>query len=198
MSDAILIWISAYGPPALFLVTVMSCLGVPVPSSLALLAAGALVASGDLGVLSSTAAALAGAVLGDQLGYGIGRFGGERLARRPSISAAIGRAEDLFRRRGQLGIFFSRWLVSPLGPPMNLAAGMIPMDWRRFTVAGVLGEAVWVVGYMAIGWSFSGSILALADLLADLGWFLAGLAATIALALALLRALRRRGEPPAG
>lgn len=191
MSDVLLSWVSLYGAPALFLVTALGCFGVPLPSSLALLVAGALVAGGDLDTTSTLVAALAGAVLGDQAGYGLGRLGGPRLLARRS-SEALRRAEAFFRLRGDVGIFLSRWLVSPLGPPLNLIAGVFGMGWRRFTATAVLGEAVWVAGYVAIGWAFRGSLLALADFLDDLGWFLAGLAASLVIALLLGRLLRRR------
>ena len=58
MSEALLSWVSLYGAPALFLVTALGCFGVPLPSSLALLVAGALVAGGDLDPTSTLVAAL--------------------------------------------------------------------------------------------------------------------------------------------
>ncbi len=93
-------------------------------------------------------AAFVGAVLGDQAGYLIGRFGGaplvERLARSPAAPAVLGRARALVDRRGGLGVFFSTWLVAPLGPWVNFIAGTTGLNWLRFTLWDVLGEAVWV------------------------------------------------------
>jgi membrane protein DedA with SNARE-associated domain len=92
-----------HGVPVLFVATFLSCLAVPIPSSLLMLAAGAFVASGDLAALPVAAAALGGAVLGDQLGYGIGHSGGislwiRLLAGRKLPAAKAGRRPAAPRR----------------------------------------------------------------------------------------------------
>jgi membrane-associated protein len=203
MTEALLAWVPLYGAPALLVVAALSCIGVPVPGSLALMAGGAIAAGGELALAAVLAAAFAGAVLGDQAGYGLGALGGERavarLARRRSFAEALASARSLAERRGMLGVFLSRWLVAPLGPPMNLLAGLIAMPWWRFTLAGVLGEAVWVGLHVGIGFAFSGSILALAALLEDLGWMLAASAVAALLAWRLHVVTRRqRHATPVG
>jgi membrane-associated protein len=121
VTESLLAWVPVYGPPALLLVAMVSCFGVPVPGSLALMAGGALAASGELVISFVLAASFAGAVLGDQAGYGLGALGGERamarLARRPVFAGALASARTLVETCGMLGVFLSRWLVAPLGPP---------------------------------------------------------------------------------
>jgi membrane-associated protein len=75
------------------------------------------------------------------------------------------------------------------------------MPWWRFTLAGALGEAVWVALHVGIGFFFSGSILALAALLDDLGWMLAAAAISGLLAwrlVVVLQSLRRHRLGAAG
>jgi membrane-associated protein len=205
VTESLLLWVPVYGPPALLMVAMASCFGVPVPGSLALMAGGALAASGELALSFVLAASFAGAVLGDQAGYGLGALGGDRavarLAHRPAFAGALAAARNLAETRGMLGVFLSRWLVAPLGPPMNLLAGVVAMPWWRFTLAGALGEGVWVALHVGIGFFFSGSILALAALLGDLGWMLAAAAISGLLAwrlVVVLQSLRRHRLGAAG
>lgn len=137
------------------IVTFLSCLMLPVPASLAMLTAGGLAAAGQLPVGAVAAAALAGAVLGDQAGYWAGRrLGAPLLARlscRPGRAALILRAEAWLLTHGAGAVFFSRWLLSPLGPWVNLATGAGGFGWRRFTLWAVTGEAIWVALYVGLG-----------------------------------------------
>ena len=68
--------IPRHGASVLFLAALLSCAGVPIPTSALMLAAGAFVASGDMQFLPVALTTLAGAILGDQIGYGAGRAGG--------------------------------------------------------------------------------------------------------------------------
>ncbi|MDP5362716.1 MAG: DedA family protein, partial [Paracoccaceae bacterium] len=79
MSELALALIADYGVPLLFAVTFLSCLAIPVPSSLLMLASGGFAATGDLTLSSVVLAAYVGAVLGDNSGYWIARAFGPRL-----------------------------------------------------------------------------------------------------------------------
>ncbi len=153
-----------YGVALLFVITLLSCLALPVPASLVMLAAGAFVAAGDLQALPVLGAALAGAVLGDQLGYAAGRWGGtplwDRLEARPATARLMARAREGLHRRTATSVYLSRWAFSALGPWVNLAAGATGIDWRLFSLAGVLGEATWVALYVGLGFFFAANIRA--------------------------------------
>jgi membrane protein DedA with SNARE-associated domain len=181
-----------YGGWVLFAVTFLSCLAVPFPASLVMLAAGAFVASGDLSGAAVVAGALGGAVLGDQMGYAAGRIGGgwlvARLSRRPAAAVWLGRAVARMDARAGRTIFLSRWLVSALGPYVNLAAGAARVRWGRFTGAAVAGEVVWVAIYVGLGFLFASRVEAIGATLPSL---LAALGAA-AIAVLLGRALWRR------
>lgn len=159
MIDTLYGLVPTHGPSVLFLATFLSCLAVPIPSSLLMIAAGAFVASGDLAALSVLGAALAGALIGDQTGYGAGRFGGgrlwQRLAASPTSGPMLRRAAEALDRRALSTVYFSRWLISALGPYVNLAAGATRVDWRRFSLASLLGETTWVLLYIGLGYAFA-------------------------------------------
>ncbi|RYG90846.1 DedA family protein [Loktanella sp. IMCC34160] len=189
--ETVLSLITTYGVAALFLGTFLSCLALPVPSSLMMLAGGAFAASGDLDLYTVTGAAWVGAVLGDQVGYGIGRIGGRHLsgwmARHPKRGAILQKAQDKTREWGGIGVYLSRWLFSPLGPYVNLAAGIAGMRWPRFFGWDMAGEATWVAVYVGLGFVFAGQISAIADIAGNLSGLLAAGAVTIGLGIWLWR-----------
>jgi membrane-associated protein len=199
MTETLLELVPTYGPLAVFAATLLGCFGFPVPGSLVLLAAGSFAASGDMALATVLVGGLAGAIIGDQAGYWLGAYGGEaivqRLSRRPRSAAALGAARAFTLRWGRLGVFLSRWLVAPLGPPINLVTGMLGMSWLAFSLVGALGEVVWVFGFVALGFAFSQSILAISALLGDLAWFLAAGAVAIFLALRIQVAAIRGFHP---
>ena len=187
MTDWLLALLPTQGLWVLAVATFLSCLAVPMPSSLLLLAAGGFAATGDIGLWQAMAAALAGAVAGDQAGYLVARSGGPallaRLADRPARRRLLDRARGLMLRRGIAAVFLSRWLVSPAGPWVNFAAGAARYPWRRFTASGIAGEAVWVLGYTGLGRVFVGNLAAAEDLIGSALGMVAGVAAMVAAAL---------------
>jgi membrane protein DedA with SNARE-associated domain len=200
VTDALLAFVADWGALAVFCILAVNCFGVPFPSSLLLLACGALVATGDMDLLPLVLLGIGGAVLGDQAGFAVGRLGGARVtnlsARWTTLASALARAEDLSRRWGASSVFLSRWLVSPLGPYVNLAAGMAGLPWLVFTVAGVAGETIWVGLYIGLGMVFSTSIQALADVLGTLSWLILAAGVTVLIGWRLVLAIRARRHAP--
>lgn len=201
MTDTALALLVAWGAPALFAVTLASCLALPVPASMMMLAAGAFAASGDLSVISVSLSALAGAISGDQIGYWLARIGRKSLPRDRATGrrgALLQKAAGLMHRRGGFGIFLSRWLFSPLGPYANLAAGLTGMRWGRFTIWGSLGETVWVGLYVGLGLTFARNLSLAVDLASNLIGIASGAAVSIGLAWWLRRAQRKARRTRAG
>lgn len=197
MSDTLYALLPVYGPPLLGLVTFLSCLALPVPSSLMMLAAGGFVVSGDMTAISVLAYALGGAILGDQTGYFIGRLG-RRLfppARHGSKRARLmADARRKLRQRGLATVFLSRWLFSPLGPYVNFASGGAALRHGTFTLAGVAGEVVWVGVYIGLGAAFAGNITYVAEMTSDALGLVAALGAAIGFGVWLRAAARRRAK----
>lgn len=199
LSDWVLALVPTDGPWLLGLGTFLSCLALPVPVSMLLLKAGGFVASGDLSAVQITGAALVGAVAGDQVGFGVGRIGGEpllaRIGRDPKMGKLVGKATDQMQRRGAVGVFLTRWLFSAVGPYVNFAAGSTGFPWAKFTAWGVAGELVWVGVYVTLGYEFAVNIQAASDLAGSMLGILAGVAAMAAFGFWLLAAMRAdRGQ----
>jgi membrane-associated protein len=175
LTDQLLASLLVYGLPLLFGVIVIVSAGVPfIPISLMLVAAGSFAAQGSMKLWQVMIVATIAAVTGDQIGYGVSRWGGRslilKLSRPLGGEAKIQRAEFLAKRWGGVGIFLSRWLVTSLGPWLNMTSGIARYPWQQFIFWDVLGEALWVVLYVMLGYCFSDRVQYIAELLGNLGW----------------------------
>lgn len=202
LDDYVLLGLAQYGLPALFGAILVAALGVPLPGTLLLLAAGAFVAQGGLDLWWVLGLATAAAVLGDQLGYGLGRWGSARLVARLSRwgggADRLGQAERLARRWGGWGVFLSRWLLTPLGPLLNLTSGLARYPWPAFLCFDVAGEAVWVTLYVTLGRLFSDQAQTLSAALGNLTWALIGLVGIAVLGWLLFRRPAPEAVTPPG
>ncbi len=196
--DAVFTIVANYGAAALFAVTLLSCLALPVPASLMMLTGGAFAASGDLVLTTAVLSAYAGALVGDQTGYVIGRSCAGPLERWAEAGRRrtflLGRARASIDEWGGVGVFLSRWLVSPLGPYVNFASGAGRMHWIRFSVWGAAGEVVWVVLYVGLGYAFAESLPAVAEFAADFNGIIAGGVVAVGLWMWLRLMQKRRGR----
>jgi membrane-associated protein len=195
MSDQLLAFVSQYGAPALFIISAIAAVGIPLPVSLLLVVAGSLIAQGALSPWWAMAAASTGAILGDQAGYLIGRWGGTlvvaRLSRILGKRGSLKPVEDSLNQWGGPGIFLSRWLVTAAGPWVNLASGTTAYPWPRFLLWDVLGEMLCAALFLFLGKSFSDRVMALYAVLGDLTWAILALAVALILGFQLARRLRR-------
>ncbi|WP_106745300.1 DedA family protein [Yoonia maritima] len=168
-----------------------SCLAVPVPTFAVMLSGGAFAAAGDLVLWQVLTVAYVAALAGDQTGFQLGRLGGKWLdkflATRPNRAALFARAQQVVDRWGSTGVFFSTWAAAPLGPWVNFAAGAARLNPWRFIIWDALGEAIWVVGYVMLGYYFAANLDALTTLVADWAWLLTAISLALAASFFLLR-----------
>lgn len=194
LSDYLLSTLGVYGLPVLFGTLLIGCIGVPMPASMLLLAAGSFTEQGDMSLWPVVALSAAGAIIGDNIGYALGRWGGRRVSGR--LSRLIGgeqrlqEAEKWLKRREGAAIFFSRWLLTPLGPVVNITSGLTGYSWPRFLLYDVLGETLWVILYVMLGRFFSDRVQEMGELLGDFVWMIVGLLVVAVLGWKLTRYFR--------
>lgn len=139
--------LGTYGYLAIFVVVGMESAGVPMPGETILVAAAILAGQGALHLWGVIAAAAAGAILGDNCGYWVGREFGFRIAYR------YGRYVNLDERRLKLGqylflkhggkiVFFGRF-VAVLRAFAAFLAGVNRFNWERFFLFNAAGGVVW-------------------------------------------------------
>jgi undecaprenyl-diphosphatase len=123
--------------------------GVPLPGETALITAALLASAGHLSLAGVIAVAATAAIVGDNVGYLIGRRGGRWLLTRPGRwererLALVERGERFFERHGGKTVFFGRWL-----PVLRITAawlaGVHRMHWIRFALWNALGGISWAV-----------------------------------------------------
>jgi membrane-associated protein len=194
ITDQVLSALLIYGLPVLFGSIFICSIGFPFPVSLVLVAAGSFAQQGEMKLWQVIAVATVSAVLADNLEYGLARWGGRRLIQR--ISRRIGgaerikQAERFTRRWSGAGIFLSRWLVAALGPWVNVTSGIAAYPWPRFLLWDLLGQLVWVVIYVILGYVFSDRVQAIVEVLGNLAWVIAGLIVAVILGWKLVRYAR--------
>jgi membrane-associated protein len=151
-----------YGYAALWLTVFIAAVGLPLPISLLLLAAGAFAVRGDFNIALLIGITITASSCGDNVGYLIGRRWGSRTlhwleqpGRLHSIPArTITRSRLYFRRRGGWAIFFSRFLFAALGGVTNLLAGADRYPYRHFLLYDVAGETLGTVIPLSLGYAF--------------------------------------------
>jgi membrane-associated protein len=146
---------SHLGYIALFALVAAESTGAPVPGETALITAGVLARHGQFNIALVIALAAVAAIMGDNLGYVIGRTGGRRLLERPGIlehhrRQIIERGEPFFQRHGPKAVFLGRWFAG-LRIAAAWLAGINRMHWPVFLFWNALGGIAWAtsVGLLA-------------------------------------------------
>lgn len=154
--------IGRYGYVVVFFGVMLESAGVPLPGETVLITAGALVHRGALNFGDALFFGILGALVGDQIGYWVGRFGGRPFVLRWGrflfiTPERLGRAEAFFDRHGGRAVFLARF-VTGLRTFGALIAGTSRMPWGRFSLYNVLGGTVWATAAVSLGYFLWASI----------------------------------------
>ncbi|HEX4263690.1 MAG TPA: DedA family protein/thiosulfate sulfurtransferase GlpE [Verrucomicrobiae bacterium] len=155
----ILEFLSRHGPSVLFAAVFVEQMGVPLPASPWLLAAGALSVTGKPYWYVALASGAAGSLLADAIWFYLGRYGGQRILNllcRISLEpdSCVRRTQDLFSRYGMKGVVAAKFIpgLSTLAPPM---AGNSGMKAHRFFLFDALGSLLYTGVFILVGAIFS-------------------------------------------
>lgn len=150
-----------YGYAAVFGGVFLENTGLPIPGETVLLAAAAIAHDGTLRLPLVILTAIAGATLGDNLGFFIGRRGGRRLAER--YGARLGftprrlrQFDAFFARHGGRTVFFARFITG-LRVVGAVLAGGSGMRWPAFLFYNACGAVTWCTVVAAVGYAFGHS-----------------------------------------
>jgi membrane protein DedA with SNARE-associated domain len=190
-----------YGLWAVLALVLIEDFGIPVPGETVLIAASVFAGSGRLNVFAVTLVGFAAAVLGDNIGYAIGRFGGRRLVERWGkyvflTPERLDKAEAFFERHGWKIIVVARF-VEGLREANGIIAGIAEMHWLRFLACNALGAALWVGTWVSIGFFAGQHITPIYNAVTKYSLY-AAIAAVIVIAVwVALRARKRHRASPA-
>jgi membrane-associated protein len=175
MSDFLLTQIINYGAPLIGLIVFIGALGIPIPGTLTIIAAGAFAKQGLLTWNSAAVIALAFVVAGDCLSYAMGYYAREPILRRFQNNKSWMQAESTFNRWGGMAVVWSRFLITGIAIPVNLIAGTSRYGIRRFFIYDLLGETVWIFGYGGLGYLFGSEWEVISNLMSNISGLLLGL-----------------------
>ena len=147
--------VSHVGYPLLYLMVMAESAGFLVPGETALITAAVLASQGKLEIELVIALAATAAIVGDNIGYVIGRKGGRWVLERPGRfyrqrQEVLRIGEPFFERHGSKAVFFGRFLLG-LRVWASWLAGITRMHWRSFVLWNALGGICWAtsVGLIA-------------------------------------------------
>ena len=140
----------SYGLVLLFFLVAIESAGIPVPGETGLITAAFLAHQGHYSIVWVIVVAAAAAIVGDNIGYWLGRTGGRRLLERWSITRryaehTLPRAERFFRKHGSKTVFFGRF-IAVLRVTAAWMAGISHMHWWLFAFWNALGGILWALG----------------------------------------------------
>lgn len=144
-----------YGYLAIGGLVLLEDFGVPVPGETVLIAGAAYAGAGRLNVAVVGLIALAAAIVGDNIGYAVGRFGGRALVLRYGryiflTAERLDKAEAFFARHGGKVVTVARFLEG-LRQANGIIAGIAGMHWLKFLVYNALGAVLWVALWVSVG-----------------------------------------------
>jgi membrane protein DedA with SNARE-associated domain len=144
------------GYPVLFLLIAIETMGIPLPGETALFTAGILASRGDLSIEIVIAVAATAAIVGDNIGFLIGRRLGRRLLLRDGLFASQRRrlvelGEPFFARHGPKAVFLGRWITG-LRITSAWLAGVNRMAWPTFLFWNALGGICWATSVALVAY----------------------------------------------
>jgi membrane protein DedA with SNARE-associated domain len=144
-----------FGYWAVLLFVMIEDFGIPVPGETVLIAASVYAGAGRLNVVAVGAVGFAAAVIGDNIGFAIGHFGGRALALRWGryvflTPERLDRAAGFFGRHGAWIITAARF-IEGLRQANGIVAGITGLRWLRFLAFNALGAALWTGTWVSVG-----------------------------------------------
>jgi membrane protein DedA with SNARE-associated domain len=187
----------SYGLVLLFALIAAESAGVPLPGETALIAAAILAERGHYSIVWVIVVAATAAIIGDNIGYWIGRTGGRALLERWGpvrryAQRALPPGERFFAKHGGKTVFIGRF-VAVLRVTAAWLAGITHMSWWRFFLWNAAGGIVWATGVSLLAFYFG---KAAADAVATYGVYaLIVIVVGAVIAFVVMRLLKKRLEP---
>jgi membrane-associated protein len=197
--STLLTFLQNYGYLALWITVFVAAVGLPIPITLVLLAAGAFAVLGDFNIVFLFIISFSALVCGDNVGYLIGRIWGSKVLNWIEHSKrwnrfippkTIARSRYYFQHRGGWAIFLSRFLFSALGGVINLLSGSELYPYRYFLLFDASGEALGAIIPLLLGYIFGASWEAVGDVLGYSSFLILSLLVVILLVTRLIRNAR--------
>jgi membrane protein DedA with SNARE-associated domain len=187
-----------YGYLAIAGFVLLEDFGVPVPGETVLVVGAVYAGSGRLNIVLVAIIGFSAAVVGDNIGFAIGHFGGRRLVERFGryillTPERLDKSTAFFERHGGKIVTVARF-IEGLRQANGIIAGITGMHWAKFLAFNALGAALWVAVWTCIGYFSGNHITAIYNAASRYSAFIAIGAVVLVLAYILRRAWKRRAR----
>lgn len=167
----------SYSVLFLSILIIIQCTGIPTGATLLVIACGAFSYAGEFNIVVVLLEVWLFSCIGDLLDYFIWKVLGERLLGRfPRLrikfEPQLFKAQNYLERHGKAAVFLTRFLISPMAPFINAAAGIVRYNLTTFCIFVVLGEIFWSGIYVGLGYWFGNSWENLVPLITGFGQIL--------------------------
>lgn len=179
LTDYFLTGMVNYGATILALVLLAGGMGIPLPGTLMVIVAGAFVRQGIIDIAPTLTLGLIGVVIGDSLSYAMGHYAKDWVERKFGVNKSWTSAQEVFKKRGGIAIYLTRFLITPLAIPTNLIAGSSGYSYKRFLAYDLAGEVTWLLLFGGLGYAFGSQWEVIYQLISDSSGLILGIVALI-------------------
>jgi membrane protein DedA with SNARE-associated domain len=185
-----------YGYWAVLLLVMVEDFGIPVPGETILIAAAIFAGAGRLNIVAVGVIGFVAAILGDNIGFALGHFGGRALALRWGkyvglTEERLVKAEFFFEKHGGKIIVVARF-IEGLRQANGIIAGISGMHWRRFLIYNAIGAGLWVGTWISIGYFAGNHIDTIYHYITNYSYYVLIAVGVVVVALIVRHILRRR------
>ena len=159
-------YFTQYGAIFVFVIVLLEYMNLPgFPAGIIMPMAGVWASRGQIGFLTVMALSVAAGLLGSWILYFLGRLGGDAFFRFyikkfPKQKELLEKNMEVLRRKGSIGVFISKLL--PLARTLiSIPAGMISMNFTKYTIRSLMGVALWNLIFIGAGYFLGDSVWSL-------------------------------------
>ena len=159
-------YFTQYGAIFVFVIVLLEYMNLPgFPAGIIMPMAGVWASRGQIGFLTGMALSVAAGLLGSWILYFLGRLGGDAFFRFyikkfPKQKELLEKNMEVLRRKGSIGVFISKLL--PLARTLiSIPAGMISMNFTKYTISSLMGVALWNLIFIGAGYFLGDSVWSL-------------------------------------
>ena len=159
-------YFTQYGAIFVFVIVLLEYMNLPgFPAGIIMPMAGVWSSRGQIGFLTVMALSVAAGLLGSWILYFLGRLGGDAFFRFyikkfPKQKELLEKNMEVLRRKGSIGVFISKLL--PLARTLiSIPAGMISMNFTKYTISSLMGVALWNLIFIGAGYFLGDSVWSL-------------------------------------
>ncbi len=176
-TNLLITYFSDYNIWFLSILIMLGSIGIPTGACLVVLASGAFAYAGEFNIVVLLLEIWFFSCVGDGISYVLWKFLGHKLFNKSLkfktyFHPKIIKAQNYLKKHGKGTVFFTRFLISAMGPFVNAAAGITEYKLVTFTLFVALGELLWSCMYLGLGYWFGDSWENLVPIITQIGQFL--------------------------